>query len=101
MATPTPESDEALDLGAIDPGEVQAWNETFARVQRASAEFNAAFERKVEDGSRRYNNDPVFHAKVHLLAKIVFDKRSRAIFDAIRAVVAMEEMDGGVLDLRL
>lgn len=89
-------------LAALDAGEEtqSAYHQMIAdRTQALSVEQE--FEEKVREGERRYNMDPEFHLKAKLLTRIVFANRSRAILDAIRAIVALEEMDGGVLDKRL
>jgi hypothetical protein len=101
--------DDPLDLGIIEPGERQAWNERwkqeylgeFVSGVEAQREQDRLFSEKVAEGTRRYNTDPEFQRRVTLLSRLLFDRKSTAIYDAIRAVVAIEEMDGGVLDWRI
>lgn len=93
---------DPLDLGPIEPGEIQDWNVTWARARDHAARREAAFEVKAAEGDLRYQTDATFRRRVDLLAQVMFGKtRSSRIRDAIRGVVALEEMDGGVLDDRI
>lgn len=86
-------TDGSLDLGDIDPGSRQDWNDTWATAYQQTEARRRAFDEKVIQAQERYHRDPVFHAKVHAVASIFGNTRSHRILDSIRAVVAIEEIE--------
>lgn len=83
---------DPLDLGPIEPGVRQDWNETWAEAHAALEAARRRMDILVTEGEQRYHTDPIFRRRVTILADVMLGgTRSRRIPDAIRGLVALEE----------
>jgi len=88
-------SNDPLDLGPIEPGARQDWNETWAQAHAATEAARRRMDALFLEGEQRYHTDAMFRRKVDTLAAAMFGgaPRSRKIPDCIRGVVALEEFE--------
>jgi hypothetical protein len=87
------------------------WIEKLAAASVEAFETGRELRSMFEASVARFQTDPVFHHRVKLLARILeqdpvfagFDEKARyeiCLGLAVQAIVAIEQMDGGILDGR-